>query len=148
LWPAYREAMVRGDMEWTRRTLRRSIQIAVGYAAALSIPLAFAAPWIIRHWVNGAVEPPFLLILGLGIWKIMEAAAMALSMFFNGAQVVKPQVWIATATAAVAITLQLFLLPLIGVAGAVWATIVAATICAFIPYAVILPRTIRALSRH
>ncbi|MEO0061551.1 MAG: hypothetical protein RLZZ08_111 [Pseudomonadota bacterium] len=143
LWPAYREAIVRRDMDWMKRTLRRSIITAVLFAAALSIPLVALAPWILRWWVNGAVQAPFALIAGLGLWKIIEAAGLALAMFLNGAHVVKPQVIAASATAIVGITLEIVFLQWLGIAGSVWATIIAVLLFALLPYAILTPQIIR-----
>lgn len=145
LWPAYRESIERGDSAWARQTLLRSLQVAIGYSAVLSIPLIFLSPWIIHHWVGGAVNPPFLLLLGLGIWKILEAGGLALGMFLNGAHEVKPQVVIATATAIVSIVTEIALVRVIGVSGAVIATLFAFTLCAVIPYTMLVPRILRKL---
>ena len=147
LWPAYRESIVRGDVDWTRRTLVKSIKVATGYAATLSIPLVLLSPWIIHLWVRDAVQPPFALIAGLGLWKIVEASGLALAMFLNGAHVVKTQAIVASATAIVSITLEFILIRQIGVAGAVWATLIAFTMCALIPYSILAPRIIRQLGR-
>ncbi len=145
LWPAYRESIERGDSAWARQTLLRSIKVALGYAATLSIPLVFISPWIIHYWVAGAVRPPFALLLGLGLWKIAEAGGLALGMFLNGAHVIKPQVVFASVTAASSIALELFLVRKIGVAGSVWATLTAFTVFTIVPYAFITPRILRGL---
>jgi len=68
LWPAYGEAIARGDKEWVRRTLKRSLTTAVGIAAVLSTLLVIFGDRIISIWVGHVVNPPFLLLLGLGIW--------------------------------------------------------------------------------
>ena len=37
LWPAYGEAIARGDHDWVKQTLYRSIILSVGVAACLSV---------------------------------------------------------------------------------------------------------------
>jgi hypothetical protein len=98
---------------------------------------------IISLWIGHAVVTPGLLIAGLGIWKVMEAAGSALAAFLNGAQQVRLQVIAAIAVAAAAITLKIELVPLLGTAGVVWATIAAYTVCAVIPYAIFARRIVR-----
>ena len=145
LWPAYREAITRGDVDWTRRMLRRSITSAVGYAAMLAIPLVIVSPFLIRLWVGHAVTPPILLLIALGVWKIVEAGGIALSMFLNGAHIIGSQVWAAISTAIFTVGLAIFLVYTIGVAGAVWAMILAFLLFSVLPYSVLVPRVIRSL---
>ena len=147
LWPAYREAIMRGDMAWTMRTLRRSVAIAAIFAASLSVPMMVLAPWILELWVGKAVNPPFALILGLGIWRIVESAGLALAMFLNGAHVVREQVIASALTAVASVLLGILLLNLIGISGSIWATLVCFLLLSFIPFALLAPRTARNMSR-
>lgn len=146
LWPAYREAIQRGDTDWVRHTLRRSVVLSVAGAAAMAAPLVFLSPWVIHWWVAGAVAPPMLLLAGLGVWRIIEAVGLSLSMYLNGAHIVKAQVFTASMTAGCAILLEIALLKSIGVAGSVWAMIVAYGIFTIVPYAMMVPRSLRRLN--
>ncbi|WP_211150548.1 lipopolysaccharide biosynthesis protein [Novosphingobium sp. HR1a] len=148
LWPAYRESIARGDVEWARRTLMKSLKVAIGYAAVLAICLMILGPWIIRLWVGEAVKPPILLILGLGLWKIVEAGGLALGMFLNGAHVVKTQVVFTGLTAVVSITAEIILVKQIGVAGAVWGTFFAFSLFSILPYALLTPKLLRVIERQ
>ena len=47
LWPAYGEAIARGDAAWVKRTLKRSILTAVGLAALCSFTLVLVGEWVI-----------------------------------------------------------------------------------------------------
>jgi O-antigen/teichoic acid export membrane protein len=143
LWPAYGEAIARGDHGWVRKTLKNSLITAVGFSAALSLPLVSAGPWLIELWVGHAVAPPFLLLLGLGLWKVIEAGGNALAVFLNGAHVVHLQVIVATLTAASAIVLKLLLVIDLGVAAVVWATILSYFTFVMIPYALVIRRVVR-----
>src|SRR5581483_2320011 len=48
LWPAYREALARGDFPWIRRTLVRSLVGATAVSAALVLLLAWGGKALIR----------------------------------------------------------------------------------------------------
>jgi O-antigen/teichoic acid export membrane protein len=147
LWPAYAEAIARGDNGWVRRTLKRSLLTAVGFSAPISMILVFAGPWIIGLWVGHAVEPPFLLLLGLGLWKVIEAGGNAVAMFLNGAHIVKLQVVIACFFACSCILLKWILVGEIGVSGTVWATIATYLVLATVPYLVLVPRILADIRR-
>ena len=77
LWPAYGEAIARGDTAWVRITLKRSIVLAAGSAAVMAFLLVLLAPQILHWWVGSAVAPPLLLLVAFGAWKVIEAAGSA-----------------------------------------------------------------------
>ncbi len=147
LWPAYGEAVSRGDSAWVQRTLKRSLQLATGIAAVAALLLLVLGPKIIALWVGAAVAPPMLLLLALACWKVVEAAGVALAMFLNGVRVVRLQLWCALPTAATAIGLKLLWVPLWGVAGAVWASVAAYLVFTALPVMWRLPGLLRTLPR-
>ena len=147
LWPAYREAIVRGDTAWVRRTLRQSLIVAIGTATALSVPLMLLTPTILHYWVGNAIAPPLLLIVGFGVWKIIEAGGLALAMFLNGAHVVATQVVVSAATALISIGLTVIFIRTIGIGGAIWGTIIAFSVCVIGPYVVLVPTLLKRMTR-
>ena len=140
LWPAYGEALARGDRAWARRTLKRSFLAAVAISAFSSAVLVLAGPQIIRLWVGNVIQPSFILLLGLGIWKVVEAGGNAFAVYLNGAHIVKAQVVIATTTAFAALALKVYLVRRIGVAGLPWGTLTAYLIFAMLPYLYLVTR--------
>jgi len=140
LWPAYGEALARGDRAWARRTLKRSLLAVLGFSALCSAFLMAAAPQIIHLWIGNAVTAPFILLLGLGIWKVVEAGGNAFAVYLNGAHIVKAQVVIATITALAALALKAYLVPRIGVAGVPWGTLSAYVVFALLPYLYLVMR--------
>lgn len=143
LWPAYGEALARGDHEWVRRTLVRSLLWAIGLAAVAAALLVVLGPFLLRLWVGHAVDPPFLLLLGLGLWKVVEAGGNALAMFLNGAHVVRTQVVIGLVMAVVAIVLKIVLAGVLGVPGVVWGTLIAYSACSTVPSLLVARHVIR-----
>ena len=134
LWPAYGEAISRGDKAWVKKILKRSLLFSVGVASVCSTALVAAGSWIIGLWVSHAVATPLLLLVGLGVWKVIEAGGNAVAMLLNGAHVVWLQVAVAIATATCAIVLKIVFIASIGVAGAVWATVISYLVFAGIPF--------------
>src|SRR5262245_50784073 len=69
LWPAYREALGRGDGPWVRRTFDRSLQLSLTVAGLCSAVLVVFGIPIISFWVGtSAVQPSFALIFAIGVW--------------------------------------------------------------------------------
>jgi O-antigen/teichoic acid export membrane protein len=143
LWPAYGEAMARGDHSWVKRTFKRSLLTALCVSAVLSTILVVFGTRIIALWVGHAVDPPMLLLLGFGLWKVIEAGGNALAVFLNGTNVIKLQIVVAVATAAGAIVLKILLVGHMGVAGPVWASIISYTLLCALPLAVMLPNLLK-----
>lgn len=140
LWPAYREALSRGDVQWVHRTFRRSIRLSVSVAGLVSAALVVLGLPVIAVWVGTSVQPSFGLVLAVGIWTTVSAVGTAVAMLLNGAQVMRFQVVIAVLMATANILLSAFLVSRIGVAGVVWGSIIAYTAITLIPVALYLPR--------
>lgn len=84
LWPAYAEAAARGDADWVRGTLTRSIKLALSVTGPPALILVlFGAP-IMRLWVGDKVVPIFQLLLALGLLSVIMGVSNALAMFMNG----------------------------------------------------------------
>jgi len=145
LWPAYGEAIARGDLVWVRNTLRRSVLIAVMLSFILSFTLVFIGSWLMELWVGNAVLSSLILLFGLAVWKTIEAGGNALAVFLNGARVVRVQVIMAILTAISALVLKFVFVRSIGISGVVWATILSYSLFTAIPTMFLLPRILRAL---
>lgn len=141
LWPAYREALSRRDVEWVRKTFSRSIRLSLWVAGTISAALVVLGLPIIAIWVGiSAVQPSFGLVLAIGVWTTMSAVGLATAMLLNGAQVVRFQVVSAGLMATANILLSIELTSRIGVAGVVWGSIIAYSLFVLIPVVFYMPR--------
>jgi len=147
LWPAYREALSRGDIQWVRRTFRRSIGLSLSVAGLFSAVLVLLGLPLIAVWVGNAVQPSFGLVLAVGIWTTLSAVGTAIAMLLNGAQALKFQVITAVVMATVNILLSIALTARIGVSGVVWGSVIAYTAFSLVPVAFYLPRLFRRIGR-
>jgi O-antigen/teichoic acid export membrane protein len=145
LWPAYGEAISRGDSGWVKATLKRSVLLSLAIAAVLNLALVLLGPELLRLWVSNSVTPSFSLLVAFGVWKSIEAAGVACAMFLNGVGVVRFQVLCAIPTAVCAIFLKIALLPHLGVAGVLWASVIAYLVFTALPLALKLPVLLRTL---
>jgi O-antigen/teichoic acid export membrane protein len=148
LWPAYGEAIARGDHTWVARTLKRSITISMAAAAAMSLAMVWLAPAILAAWVGHQVTPPLGLLWGLAVWKVFEVAGGALAAYLNGAHIVMAQVVLASLTGACALGAKLLLIQQWGIQSIPWAMCGAFVLCSLIPYAVLLPKLINRSHSH
>jgi O-antigen/teichoic acid export membrane protein len=146
LWPAYTEALARKDADWVKRTLRRSVVVAVGGALVASLALLVTGSPLIRFFTGGQVNPPVALMLGAAIWAVVNAAFNAVAMLMNAASIVLFQVVTAVVMALGSVVLSILFANWFGVSGIVWGTLVAYTVLAAIPVALYLPSVLRRLN--
>ena len=143
LWPAYGEALARGDVTWVRNILRKSLLVAIGVSATLSLILVVFGNMILTLWLRHPVEIPFVLLLGFGVWKVLEGIGNSVSMFLNGANIIRPQLVFAVVTAVVAIALKLYFVKSLGVATIIWSTSIAFLFFCLLPYSFLIRKVIR-----
>jgi hypothetical protein len=92
LWPAYGEAIARGDTLWVRRTLVRSTWCLTLFTLGCSVVLVFLGQPILRLWAGPLVSPPLSLMAGFAVWTVLWTAGSTVAAFLNGAGVLRFQV--------------------------------------------------------
>ena len=145
LWPAYGEAIARGDVTWVRRTLVRSTArvtlVALGCGAVL---VAFGRP-ILHLWAGPLITPTLSLLAGFAVWTVFSSAGSAVAAFLNGAGRLRFQVVTAVAMGVAALTLKLVLARASDSPGSSGATVAAYTGVYGIPMACYIPRLMAGL---
>lgn len=145
LWPAYGEAISRGDMPWVRRTLGRSLLIVLIAGTIASGTLLLLSHKLIYWWVGPRIHPPFLLLAGLAIWTVISCCGDALAMFMNGAAIIRLQLVVASVFGATCLATKILFIHHYGVSGIPWATIVSYVIMVVLPYSLFVPHTMNKL---
>jgi O-antigen/teichoic acid export membrane protein len=140
LWPAYSDAVARGDMQWVKRMLKQSIWFGFAINVPAAITLFFMAPTVLDWWVGAAVQPPTLLLLCLMIWASLNSLNGPLGMFFNGVGALRYQAITSVLMAAFNIGLSVWFTHELGIAGVALGSIVAQTVFVFMPALVFVPR--------
>lgn len=143
LWPAYAEALARGDVAWMKATLRRSLLLALAVTVVPSAVLVILGQELVRWWVGPGLDPEPLLLAGLGIWAVLSTAGNAVAMLLNGASVVRFQIVTALLVAGFSLGGKIWLVRHWGLPGVIWATIFAYLLFSAIPCLVYVPRFFR-----
>jgi O-antigen/teichoic acid export membrane protein len=145
LWPAYSEALSRGDLPWVKRTLRLSVGTAVVASTCSSLLLVAFGSEILQLWVGPGVRPTLGLLLGMGVWAVLYNTFSAVAMLLNGASVMRFQVITALTMAVTSPVASILLGRGFGVAGVIWGTVLAHIACSAIPTVLFLRRFLRGL---
>jgi O-antigen/teichoic acid export membrane protein len=145
LWPAYADAMTRGDATWIRRTLRKSILLAVVVPAGVGAVALVFGPWLLSVWVGSPMGTTPLLLAGLAMWGVTSSMGSALSMLLNGLQVLRFQAVAALVTAIATIAAKVWAVDRWGLVAIPWAQVLAHGLFALLPSALIVHRALRGL---
>jgi O-antigen/teichoic acid export membrane protein len=123
LWPAVGEALARGDRRWVRRALARSLALAFAVSLVGAGALLAIANPVIGLWLGRGTVLPFGLLAANAVWLVLQCVGNVFAMFLNGAGVIRFQIVVSLAYAAIAVALKLALAPSLGAAGIVWGTV-------------------------
>lgn len=148
LWPAYGEAISRGDMAWVRGTLVRSLLIVLAVTSTVSGILLIMSHRLIYWWVGSRIHPPFFLLFGLAIWTVLNCCGDALATFLNGASIIRFQVVVASIFGVGCLALKIYFIRRYGIESIPWATILAYGFFSVVPFALYIPRLIYGLQNR
>jgi O-antigen/teichoic acid export membrane protein len=147
LWPAYGEAIARGDVAWVRRVFLGSLWLVLGITVPICTLLALAGPWILRVAVGKSLVAPIALLVVLAAWAVVNAVSMVISMLLNGAGVLKPQTMVAVIASMSNLALSIFLTRRMGVMGVCVGSIVTQLLIVFPAYSILIPRLFARIAR-
>jgi O-antigen/teichoic acid export membrane protein len=139
LWPAYADALARGDNLWIRRTLVTSLGATVIVTAVMATLLVFLSRPLTLAWVGPRVEYSMALFAVCSGWAVFKAAGNALAMFLNGVGWIRFQALVAVLFACAAIPLKVVFARELGVIGVPLALALAYVILVAVPYAWRMP---------
>lgn len=145
LWPAYAEAISRGDIGWVRSTLVRSLTFVFAFAGLGSLALLMLSRMILRLWIGPSFHAQWALLVGLAVWSVLESCGNANAMFMNGANIVRIQIVVAILFGVSCVIAKVYLTSEFGIVVVPWATILTYVPFVVFPYAVYVPKALRRL---
>jgi O-antigen/teichoic acid export membrane protein len=140
LWPAYAEAIARGDGAWVKSTLRRSTMICAAGCAVVSVPVAALAHPAIRLWAGVDTNPSGWLLTGFVLYSAISAGTGAVAAYLNGSSFIRGQAVLVIVVVAAAVCAKIVLCKYWDIAGAVWGTNLSFLAIVIPAYCVIVPK--------
>ena len=147
LWPAYGEAISRGDVAWVKRAFFRSLWLVLAITVPAGTVLVFAGPWILRVAVGKSLRAPLSLLIVLAVWCVVNAVSTVASILLNGAGVLRAQTAVAVIVGLSNLALSIFLTRKYGVIGVCLGSIITQLVITFPTYSFLIPRLFARLSR-
>lgn len=131
LWPAYGEAIARGDSAWVRKVFFGSLWLTLAISVPLCTVLVLAGPWILRVFFGKSLHAPLSLLVILGAWGVVAAISSPIAMLLNGAGVLKVQTIIAVVASSTNLALSIYLTRRFGVIGVCSGSIITQVLITF-----------------
>jgi O-antigen/teichoic acid export membrane protein len=147
LWPAYGEALTRGDVPWVKRTLSRTLVLTLVLTGIPAVTLVVFGRSLIHIWVGDTVNPSASLLVGLAVWTLLGGLASTVSIFLNGANILRFQAVCAVLLAVGALALKVVFARAWGVAGVPWALVLSTTVFVALPMVVYVPFLLGRMTR-
>jgi len=146
LWPAYGEAVARGDSAWVRKTFFGSLWLTLAITVPSCTALALAGPWILRFFFGKSLSVPMSVLIVLAVWGIVNAVSTATSILLNGAGVLRPQTVLVVVTSLSNLALSILLTRRLGVVGVCLGSIITQLFITLPVYSVLIPRLFSRIS--
>jgi O-antigen/teichoic acid export membrane protein len=132
-WPAYGEALGRGDDAWIGQHFKQSLMALTGFATIACVLLGIFCQDILKFWVGGSIIAAQTLVAAMVVYGIIATTANAFSFFFFALGLHRPLLFTQIGMMAIKLPLSILLLPLIGNAGAIIGTTVGYLLALVIP---------------
>ncbi len=123
LWPAYSDAIARGEFRWIKHTLLRSSWFVVAVSAMVAAILVGFTDTISGFWLHRSINASLPLLLGMAIWSVVDALGVSLAMLLNAAHVVRLQVILALSFAVTCFAVKIWLVGKFGAVALPWVTV-------------------------
>jgi O-antigen/teichoic acid export membrane protein len=133
LWPAYSEAIAKGERLWVVATLKRSLWIAAMTSTLGAAVLILFAKMILRLWVGSDLHVSYWLLAGFAFWTIMSSFGNAIGMLMNAASIIRFQIVVAIPLAICAVAGKIAFAHWFGINGVIWGTVTAYGLISVLP---------------
>ena len=124
LWPAFGEAMERGDKAWAKQTIVKALQISIVATIVILIPIIILINPILINLIGSSYLPSNLLLLGFFVFSIFANYGGIMSTFLNNKNTLNKQLPIVGITCVFSLALKIYLSGIYGIEGIIWGTII------------------------
>jgi len=122
LWPAYCEALARGDLDWVRLTFRKAIVFSAMTSSIIAAGLIAFGGQLILLWVGRAITVPPSVMVPLALQMVLWAIGSAAEFVLYSANAARYALRSVAAWTITGITMKAWWLGHFGVPGLAWAS--------------------------
>ena len=145
LWPAFAEALAKGDVEWIRLRLNRVVWLTALGSGATTLLLAVAAPHLVSVWLSPALRATPWLYVCMAVWVTYGLAIAPYFFLLNAAGHARLHALLTCVVAVINIPMAFALARQWGMVGPVLALLAAHVVFAGVPSVIIGRRLLRSM---
>lgn len=123
LWPAFGEALARGDTAWVRSRLRSSTLLAGGAGILAGIVLSLGGKAVVSAWLTPEFAAPTSLFVAVGLWTSYTLLVTPYFFLLNAAGEARLHATLTVVVALVNVPVSIVLAGALGLAGPVIASL-------------------------
>lgn len=146
-WPALRSAILKGEIGWARRAVKRATWLGLSLLALPTLALVAFGDTILRLWTGDAVGASPLALISFGSWALLSAIVWPLWYILSATNALRVQAMMLVLMAVGSVAISVELAQRIGIAGVVAGLVVAELVFFVVPSAVYVPRLLSRLER-
>jgi O-antigen/teichoic acid export membrane protein len=143
LWPAYADAIARGDIHWVRSAFRVSLGWCFAVTIIILVVLLAFGQKILLIWVGPQIRVTFALLAAFAARSAMSAYLYPASTLLTGLGKIRTLAVLAMIMAVFNIALSIVLVKLYGTIGAILGTVIAEVVFALLPTYIVVSRSLR-----
>jgi O-antigen/teichoic acid export membrane protein len=140
LWPAYSEALSRGDVDWVRATFRRTIMFSALTSGAVAAGLIAFGRQLVVLWVGRAIVVPLSIMVPLAALMVVNTVADAAGILLYSANGARYVLASAAAWGILGAAMKIWSTGRFGVPGLAWAAALACLLFFALPNMVFAKR--------
>jgi O-antigen/teichoic acid export membrane protein len=125
LWPAFGEAIARGDYDWARKALARVRGTSVALGGVCGFGILVVSKPILNHWMGQQAHSLGTIRIAFAFWVVLASYVAGMNSALNHPGLMVKHLWLFGAAAFAALFLKFRLAPAYGISGVVWSTIIA-----------------------
>ena len=137
LWPAFSEALVRGELGWVRRMFWRIMAGTMTAAVIFAALCAVYGRWFIRVWATSAAVPSQSLMLLMCSWILLGTFMNNTVLILLAEGQIRLQAWLALGVGVLNIPLSIWWVRTVGSEGAIMGTLAAYLVVLVVPQTVL-----------
>lgn len=147
LWPAFGEAISRGDLVWIRKALRRVQISSLAIGGTFGLGLLLISGPVLRHWMGQQTRSLGTVCIAFAVWVVLWSYITGMNSALNHPGMMVRHLWLFGVSAFVALFLKIYFVRHFGISGVVWATLIAYGVIYVIPVAVLAERSLKQASQ-
>lgn len=124
LWPAFSEAIQRGDWIWARTTFNRTVRLFVFIGVCSAMILGFGSFYIVPAWLGGEMVPTPALAGGFAAWAIISNFFFAISALLANRRSIVQFTILTTVAALISVFIKIYLVNQGGQDLVIWGAVI------------------------